>query len=78
MPKEAEGGGDKESKEERAQDAPEQTVRKRVRANTPSPHRGNTLQGETQGQKNRDDSVSIDRRQQHFLRYHVQRGRNTV
>ncbi|XP_036962247.1 T-complex protein 11-like protein 1 isoform X2 [Acanthopagrus latus] len=44
MPKEAEGGGDKESKEERAQDAPEQTVRKRVRANTPSPHRESTPQ----------------------------------
>ncbi|XP_041795027.1 T-complex protein 11-like protein 1 [Chelmon rostratus] len=47
MPKEAdhlEGGGDKESKEERTQDASEETVRKRVRANTPSPHRGNTPQ----------------------------------
>lgn len=46
MPKEAdqlEGGGDKELKEERAQDASEETVRKRVRANT---HRGNTSQGE--------------------------------
>lgn len=49
MPKEAdqlEGGGGKESKEERTQDASEETVRKRVRANTPSPHRGNTPQGE--------------------------------
>lgn len=47
MPKEAdhhEGGGEKESKEERTQDAPEEAVRKRVRANTPSPHRGNTPQ----------------------------------
>lgn len=47
MPKEAdhcEGGGDKESKEERTQDASEETVRKRVRANTPSPHRGSTPQ----------------------------------
>ena len=51
MQKEAEGGGDKESKEERAQDAPEQTVRKRVRANTPSPHRENTPQGETHRDK---------------------------
>lgn len=49
MPKEAdhlEDGGDKESKEERTQDASEEMVRKRVRANTPSPHRGNTPQGE--------------------------------
>lgn len=49
MPKEAdqhEGGGDKESKEEGVQDASEETVRKRIRANTPSPHRGNTPQGE--------------------------------
>ncbi|CAK6969931.1 T-complex protein 11-like protein 1 [Scomber scombrus] len=47
MPKEAdnlEGGGDKEAKEEKAQDASEEMVRKRVRANTPSPHRGNTPQ----------------------------------
>uniref|UniRef100_A0A3Q1I6V5 T-complex 11, testis-specific-like 1 n=1 Tax=Anabas testudineus TaxID=64144 RepID=A0A3Q1I6V5_ANATE len=47
MPKEAdqhEGGGDKESKEEGVQDASEETVRKRIRANTPSPHRGNTPQ----------------------------------
>lgn len=47
MPKEGdhlEGGEDKESKEERTQDASEETVRKRVRANTPSPHRGNTPQ----------------------------------
>lgn len=41
-----EGGGDKELKEERAQDASEETVMKRVRANTPSPQRGNTPQGE--------------------------------
>ncbi|XP_019732436.1 T-complex protein 11-like protein 1 [Hippocampus comes] len=42
MPNEAdhnEGGGDKES-EESAQDSSEQSVRKRVRTNTPSPHRG--------------------------------------
>ncbi|XP_029992979.1 T-complex protein 11-like protein 1 [Sphaeramia orbicularis] len=47
MSKEAdhfEDGGDKESKEERTQDASEETVRKRVRANTPSPHRGTTPQ----------------------------------
>uniref|UniRef100_UPI003AAFE596 T-complex protein 11-like protein 1 n=1 Tax=Centroberyx gerrardi TaxID=166262 RepID=UPI003AAFE596 len=47
MPKDADqpgSGGDKESKEERTQDASDQTVRKRVRANTPSPHRGNTPQ----------------------------------
>ncbi|XP_008296845.1 T-complex protein 11-like protein 1 [Stegastes partitus] len=47
MPKEAdqrEGGGDKEAKDERRQEASEETVRKRVRANTPSPHRGNTPQ----------------------------------
>ncbi|KAA8590568.1 T-complex protein 11-like protein 1 [Etheostoma spectabile] len=45
MPKEGdhrEGGGDKDSKEERTQDAPEETVRKRVREKTPSPHRVNT------------------------------------
>lgn len=49
MPKEADnlaGGGDKEAKEEMAQEASEEMVRKRVRANTPSPHRGNTPQGE--------------------------------
>lgn len=52
MPKEAdhlEGGGDKEPKEEEegTQDAPEEeTVRKRVRENTPSPHGENTPQGE--------------------------------
>ncbi|XP_069571249.1 T-complex protein 11-like protein 1 [Brachyistius frenatus] len=43
MPKEAEhpeGGGEKESKE----GASEESVRKRVRANTPSPRRGNTPQ----------------------------------
>lgn len=34
-----EGGGDEES-EESAQDSSEQSVRKRVRTNTPSPHRG--------------------------------------
>ncbi|XP_061825796.1 T-complex protein 11-like protein 1 isoform X2 [Nerophis lumbriciformis] len=34
-----EGGGGKES-EESTQDTPKQTVRKRVRTNTPSPHRG--------------------------------------
>lgn len=39
--------GNKDSKEERSQDAVEETVRKRVRTNTPSPHRGNTPQGET-------------------------------
>nr|XP_057931277.1 T-complex protein 11-like protein 1 [Doryrhamphus excisus] len=42
MPKEAdhiEGGGDKES-EESTQETSQQTVRKRVRTNTPSPHRG--------------------------------------
>nr|XP_046250833.1 T-complex protein 11-like protein 1 [Scatophagus argus] len=47
MSKEAdhlEVGEEKESKEERTQDASEETVRKRVRANTPSPHRGNTPQ----------------------------------
>ncbi|XP_059190333.1 T-complex protein 11-like protein 1 [Centropristis striata] len=44
MPRETEGGGDKESKDERTQEAPEETVRKRVRANTPSPHRENTPQ----------------------------------
>ncbi|XP_004569440.2 T-complex protein 11-like protein 1 [Maylandia zebra] len=47
MPKEAdhmEDGGDKESKEEQRQGASGETVRKRVRANTPSPHRGNTPQ----------------------------------
>ncbi|XP_030587766.1 T-complex protein 11-like protein 1 [Archocentrus centrarchus] len=47
MPKEAdhlEDGGDKESKEEQRQEAPGESVRKRVRANTPSPHRGNTPQ----------------------------------
>ncbi|XP_051238042.1 T-complex protein 11-like protein 1 [Dicentrarchus labrax] len=47
MPKEAdhlEGEADKGSKEERTQDASEETGRKRVRANTPSPHRGNTPQ----------------------------------
>ncbi|XP_044049419.1 T-complex protein 11-like protein 1 isoform X1 [Siniperca chuatsi] len=45
MPKEAdhlEGGGEKESKEERMQDASEETVRKSVQANTLSLHRGNT------------------------------------
>lgn len=49
MPKETdhlEDGGDKETKEERTQDASEEMVRKRVRANTLSPHRGNTPQGE--------------------------------
>lgn len=49
MPKEAdqlEGGGNKELKGERAQGASEETIKKRVRANTPSPHRGNTSQGE--------------------------------
>lgn len=49
MPKEADqldGGGDKEAKQERAQDTSEEMVRKRARANTPSPHRGNTPQGE--------------------------------
>lgn len=49
MPKEEDhrkDEGNKDSKEERTQDAPEETVRKRVRANTPSPHRGNTPQGE--------------------------------
>lgn len=49
MPKKAdhlEDGGDKESKEERSQDASEEMVRKRAWANTPSPHRGNTPQGE--------------------------------
>lgn len=49
MPKEAdhiEDGGDKESKEEQRQGASGETVRKRVRANTPSPHRGNTPQGD--------------------------------
>lgn len=49
MPKEAdhlEDGGGKESNEERTEDASEEMVRKRVRANTPSPHRGNTPQGE--------------------------------
>ncbi|XP_028264095.1 T-complex protein 11-like protein 1 [Parambassis ranga] len=47
MPKESDhfkNGGDKESKDERMQDTSEETVRKRVRANTPSPHRGNTPQ----------------------------------
>ncbi|XP_072242700.1 T-complex protein 11-like protein 1 [Leuresthes tenuis] len=47
MPKDTDrfqSGGDKEAKEARAQDASEDTVRKRVRANTPSPHRGNTPQ----------------------------------
>lgn len=48
MPKEAdhlEGGGDKESKEEeRRQNTPEEAVRKRAQANTPSPHRGSTPQ----------------------------------
>ncbi|KAK1887600.1 T-complex protein 11-like protein 1 [Dissostichus eleginoides] len=37
-------GGDKESKEERTQPATEGTVSKRIRANTPSPQRGNTPQ----------------------------------
>lgn len=49
MPKETdhlEDGGDKDMKEERAQVVSEETVRKRVRANSPSPHRGNTPQGE--------------------------------
>lgn len=36
--------GDKESQGERTQDASEETGRKRVRANTPSPHRGTTPQ----------------------------------
>ncbi|XP_041854096.1 T-complex protein 11-like protein 1 [Melanotaenia boesemani] len=47
MPKETdrfEGGADKESKDASTQDASEETVRKRVRANTPSPHRGSTPQ----------------------------------
>ncbi|KAM6937801.1 T-complex protein 11-like protein 1 [Xenentodon cancila] len=47
MPKEAdrvEGGGDQEPKDEGAHEVSEETVRKRVRANTPSPHRGNTPQ----------------------------------
>ncbi|KAL4004165.1 beta-1,4-galactosyltransferase 1 [Sarotherodon galilaeus] len=47
MPKEAdhiEDGGDKESKEEQRQGASGETVRKRVRENTLSPHRGNTPQ----------------------------------
>ncbi|XP_029009778.1 T-complex protein 11-like protein 1 [Betta splendens] len=47
MPKEVdkvEGGGGKDSKEETVQHATKETVRKRVRANTPSPHRGNTPQ----------------------------------
>nr|XP_020460100.1 T-complex protein 11-like protein 1 [Monopterus albus] len=47
MSKEAdhlESGGDKESDEDRVQNAPEEMVRKRVRANTPSPHEGNTPQ----------------------------------
>lgn len=49
MPKEGdhlEDGGGKESKEERTEDASEEMVRKRVWANTPSPHRGDTPQGE--------------------------------
>ncbi|KAK2841851.1 hypothetical protein Q5P01_012051 [Channa striata] len=47
MPKEGDhlrDGEDRESKEEGAQEASEEMVRKRVRANTPSPHRGNTPQ----------------------------------
>lgn len=47
MPKEAdhrESGGDEETKEDMRQEASEETVRKRVRANTPSPHRGSTPQ----------------------------------
>lgn len=50
MPKEEDprkDEGNKDAKEERSQDAVEEAVRKRVRANTPSPHRGNTPQGET-------------------------------
>lgn len=48
MPKEAdhlEDGRDKVSKEEVMQDASEEMVRKRVRANTPSLHGGNTSGG---------------------------------
>ncbi|XP_034036861.1 T-complex protein 11-like protein 1 [Thalassophryne amazonica] len=37
--------GDKDAKEERMQDTPEDTVRKRVHTDTQSPHRGNTPQG---------------------------------
>ncbi|XP_022060781.1 T-complex protein 11-like protein 1 [Acanthochromis polyacanthus] len=46
MPKDSDQceGGDKEAKDERRQEASEETVRKRVRTNTPSPHRGNTPQ----------------------------------
>ncbi|XP_047453104.1 T-complex protein 11-like protein 1 [Mugil cephalus] len=47
MPKEAdqsEGRGDKDAKDEGTQEASEETGRKRIRANTPSPHRGNTPQ----------------------------------
>lgn len=49
MSKEAdhiEEGRDKEMKEEESRDASEEVVRKRVQENTPSPHRGNTPQGE--------------------------------
>lgn len=53
MPNEAdhlEARGDKESKkkeeEERMQGAPEATLNERIRANSSSPHRGNTPQGE--------------------------------
>ncbi|XP_061577146.1 T-complex protein 11-like protein 1 [Cololabis saira] len=47
MPKEEDrlkGGGEQEPKGEGTQDVPEETVRKRVRGNTPSPHRGSTPQ----------------------------------
>ncbi|KAM9375403.1 T-complex protein 11-like protein 1 [Pholidichthys leucotaenia] len=47
MPKEAdhqEGERDEDTKDERTLDTTEEMVRKRVRANTPSPHRGRTPQ----------------------------------
>ena len=47
MPKDldkTEDGGDKEEPKERTPNA-EEMSRKRIRANTPSPHRGNSPQG---------------------------------
>lgn len=49
MPKEEDhpkDEGNNDPKEERSQGAVEEAVRKRVRANTPSPHRSNMPQGE--------------------------------